>query len=224
MAASPLPHDWKPEVVAGYLTAERLGPYLSCTHGDLQAALLLYEWNTHAAAAVMQTVGLLEVAVRNALDREASVWATSRHGVHTWFDVIPLDTRGRRTLEESRNRATRQGRTPERHGKVIAELPLGFWRYLVANRYHTSLWVPALHRAFPNGHPDLRERRKLVEKSLQDVSRIRNRAAHHEPLLRLDLEHYLDHILDAARWISHDVELWVDDLTTLPDIRRRRPS
>ena len=32
---------------------------------------------------------------------------------------------------------------------MIAELSLGFWRYLVESRYFTALWVPATHAAFP---------------------------------------------------------------------------
>lgn len=59
-----------------------------------------------------------------------------------------LDHRDRQDLQKERHRA-RSRRGEEVHGKVIAELSLGFWRYLVESRYFTALWVPATHAAFP---------------------------------------------------------------------------
>jgi hypothetical protein len=34
---------------------------------------------------------------------------------------------------------------------VVAELSLGFWRYLSVKRHEKHLWVPYLHHAFPAG-------------------------------------------------------------------------
>jgi hypothetical protein len=144
--------------VAALITPQRLTSYLAATSGDLGRALVLYEWDTHASAALMQTTALVEVIVRNALDRELSAWA-ARRGARPWFDTAPLDQRGRQVLTEARDRATSKGRRPEAHGKVVAELSLGFWRILTASKYHANLWVPDLHRAFPNADPDLRQRR-----------------------------------------------------------------
>ncbi len=60
-------------------------------------------------------------------------------------------------------------------GKVVAELSFGFWRYLVASRYLTALWIPGGHLAFPNGPPDLRVRRREVETRLHNLMIVRNR-------------------------------------------------
>lgn len=51
------------------------------------------------------------------------------------------------------DRATRRGREVEVHGTVIAELSFGFWRYLVASRYLTALWIPGARAAIPHGLP-----------------------------------------------------------------------
>ena len=45
-------------------------------------------------------------------------------------------------------RATRNGRL-EMPGRVVAQLTLGFWRYLLASRYGRTLWLPCLRQAFP---------------------------------------------------------------------------
>ncbi len=41
----------------------------------------------------------------------------------------------------------RRGETP---GRVIAELNLGFWRFLLAKRYEETLWTGTLRHAFPH--------------------------------------------------------------------------
>jgi hypothetical protein len=137
---------------------------LSASSGDLGKALSLYKWNTRAAGAVIQTAALAEVLVRNALDRQLAVWAAKRSDNRSWIDLVPVDLQGAHDISEARARATRHGRTPEVHGKVVAELSFGFWRYLTASRYLTSLWIPALAPAFPYGDINITARRLQVEK------------------------------------------------------------
>jgi len=79
-----------------FLTAERLGSYLHWSGGDLEAAFALYEWNMSASAAVMHTTGIVEVVVRNAMDRALQDMAKAR-GWSSWFDRAPLDQRGEPT-------------------------------------------------------------------------------------------------------------------------------
>lgn len=95
------------------------------------------------------------------------------------------------------------------HGKVIAELTLGFWRFLVESRYLTSLWVPAVHRAFYGGPVDLRRRQLEVAGRLKQLTIVRNRAAHHEPVHRRRLDLDLSAAIDLARWASMDGGAWV---------------
>lgn len=64
-------------------------------------------------------------------------------------------------------------------GKVIAELMFGFWRYLSTTAHHHPLWIPYLHNAFTPG-----THRKAVDGPVDHLHRLRNRIAHHEPLLR----------------------------------------
>ncbi|GAA2247903.1 hypothetical protein N1031_17855 [Herbiconiux moechotypicola] len=127
----------------------------------------LYEWNMRAASSILELSSMVEVLVRNALDRELGAWARRRHPGSSWLDVIPLDHQGTADLRKARDRATRRDKRAELRGRVIAELPLGFWRYLVETRYLTALWVPALHAAFPGGAPDLRTRRQDVAFRMQ---------------------------------------------------------
>lgn len=200
------------------VTAERLGSYLRASEGDISDAFALYEWNMRAAASVMELTSMVEVLARNALDRELRAWSQERKAGASWLDAAPLDQQGAADLQKARGRATRGGRRSEVHGRVIAELPLGFWRYLVESRYLTALWIPATHRAFPAGDTDLRSRQKDVAFRMQQLNFVRNRAAHHEPIHSRDLSRDLQLALDLAAWISPAAKNWVDATSSLPSI------
>lgn len=205
------------------VTAERLGSYLRACGGDVADAFALYEWNMRAAASIMELTSMVEVLARNALDRELRDWAHRRRAGASWLDVVPLDQQGSADIQKARDRATRRGRRPEVHGRVIAELPLGFWRYLVESRYLTALWIPATHRAFPAGNPDLRSRQKDVAFRMQQLNFIRNRAAHHEPIHSRDLGKDLRFALDLSAWISPAAANWVNATSSLPSIMSQKP-
>lgn len=214
---------WRPETIRDLLTPERLRSYLANANHDLDRALGLYEWNLAASAAVMQTSAIVEVIIRNALDRQLVDWARARGG-RTWLDTVPLDARGRDDLRKARERATNYGRAVERHGKVVAELNFGFWRYLTAQRYHASLWVPALHAAFPDGDVDIRTRRREVERRLADLMLVRNRAAHHEPIHRRDLTRDLEAAVQLAAWVHPHAGSWLAATLTIPDVMTTKPT
>ena len=210
------------EALARLLSAERLGSYLSWSDGDLPAAFALYEWNMTASAAVMHTTGIVEVVVRNAMDR-ALVEVGDARGWRSWFDSAPLDRRGRADIQKARDRATRFGNQPEVHGKVVAELSLGFWRYLAASRYLTALWTPALYNAFPTGPTDKLHQQRQVDRHLKNLLFVRNRAAHHEPIHRRNLARDLRTSVEIASWVSPDAGEWVADLSTIAAVVSSRP-
>jgi len=205
------------------LTAERLGSYLHWSGGDLEAAFALYEWNMSASAAVMHTTGMVEVVVRNAMDRALQDMAKAR-GWSSWFDRAPLDQRGRADIRKARERATRFGSQPEVHGKVVAELTLGFWRYLAASRYLTALWTPALFRAFPAGPSDKLQQQRQVDRHLKNLLLVRNRAAHHEPIHRRNLVRDLDAAVAVTSWVDPNAGEWVADLSTLGRVVDAKPT
>lgn len=107
---------------------------------------------------------------------------------------------------------------------MVAELTFGFWRYLAASRYLTSLWVPAAAAAFPLGPTDLRRRRVEVEKRLERIHFVRNRAAHHEPIHRRDLGRDLAAAVDLSGWISPDAAAWVTAGSSIRAVIDARPS
>ncbi len=135
----------------------------------------------------MELTSMVELITRNSLDAHLHDWAQRKRAGASWLDTIPVDAQGLEDLRQTRDRATRQGKRKEIHGRVAAELSLGFWRYLAESRYLTSLWVPSTHAAFPFGHTDLRTRQKGVALRMQQLNYVRNRAARREPIHQRDL-------------------------------------
>ncbi|MGL4745261.1 MAG: hypothetical protein ACRCXL_12850 [Dermatophilaceae bacterium] len=206
------------------LSAERLSSYEAAVGGGIDHAIDLYEWNLRAAGAVMVTTGMVEVVVRNSLDLALTSWAAAaRHRGRDWLDVAPVDHEGRADITRARERATRRGRDPEVHGKVIAELSFGFWRFLVASRYLTTLWIPALHNAFPHGDSDNRTRRIEVERLMRDLTTVRNRAAHLGPIYRRDLLRDLSAALRLTGGVDPAAATWVRAMSDLPALAAVRP-
>jgi len=183
----------------------------------------LYEWNTLACAAVIQTVALAEVIARNALDQQLVAWASGQPGNPSWLDVAPLDGRGQADIAEARRRATRGGRNPEIHGKVIAELSFGFWRYLTTSQYFSSLWVPALNSGFPGAQGNAWQRRAQVDQTMDRLGFVRNRAAHHEPIHRRDLMRDFAAAVALCGWVNPDGAAWAQAISTLPGAVNSRP-
>jgi hypothetical protein len=206
------------------ITEDRLSSYVTAAGGDLRRALALYDWNTRASAAVLATSAMVEVIVRNALDVRLQRWADQRRGGGDWLDAAPLDAQGKSDVIKARERATRRGRDPEVHGKVVAELSSGFWRYLVASRYLTALWIPGAHAAFPSGPADLRMRREQVERRLHNLMIVRNRAAHHEPIHRRDLARDFRDAVTVAGWVHPQGAVWLRARSDLPQIAGERHS
>jgi len=213
--------EWD-DAIGRAVTAQRLRSYRLVTRGDEHAALRLYDWNSVAAAAVLVTVAMVEVTVRNAMDAQLMAWA-GRRGDSSWFDTIPLDDRHLGDLERAMRAVERGPGGSDFHGKVVAELGFGFWRCLVAERYLTTLWVPALNKAFPNGYRDVRDRRARVERHLSGLVTVRNRAAHHEPIHRRDLLGDLRAAVELATWVDADAGAWVAARSPLEGVVRRKP-
>jgi hypothetical protein len=125
------------------LSQGRLAPYVAAS-GSLPRAVDLYSWNIAASGAIYETLHVTEVVLRNAMhDALADSHRAAGHA-GSWMD----DPNGLLTHEhvadiaKARSRVNRKAIPTEGH--VVAELNLGFWRFLLARRYQDNLWRTAL--------------------------------------------------------------------------------
>jgi hypothetical protein len=227
--ASPGPGPW----VETWLSPPRFARYLQAAGGDRARALALYEWNAGLGAAMLHDLAHLEVALRNAYDRAGSAaWSGPGHwlvqGGTTLFAPLLRTKRtggGRRRIDVNKKQrelleaAIRAAGGPAAPpGKVVAELMFAFWRYLTSSAHEKTVRVPFLFRAFPPGTA-----RVDVDAKLGRLHELRNRVAHHEPLLGLNVATLHRDLLALATALSAELRTHIDATTAVPSLLTQRP-
>jgi hypothetical protein len=203
-----------------HLTPERLRPYREAAGGVLADALRLYQWNSLASGATYELLGSVEVLLRNALDRPLQDrHERSGHG-GDWWDGPEgkLDPKRRDDARKARQHVRRQ---PVTHGRILAELTFGFWRYLLSSRYEATLWTPALRHGFPHLRPAARDR---IYRPVDHLYTLRNRVAHHEPIHRVDLAACEDDAVFVVGCMDPALADWLRVTSRLRGILAERPG
>ncbi|AEI11180.1 hypothetical protein [Cellulomonas gilvus] len=210
------PHPSR-DAVWELLSEPRLAPYLRAADDDRSTAVALYEWNAKTAAAAFETVGHLEVLLRNALDRALTHhFDEHRRGI-AWF---LLETPGGQEVAAQVDavRARLRARGQESRHQIVAGLSFGFWSGLLGPRYE-DVWRESLHKAFPNGNGQ----RKQVSAAVERVRKFRNRLAHHDSMINVDVPFEIRQVIEVASYISTDAAAWLTDVSRAMDVYRERP-
>jgi hypothetical protein len=157
----------------------------------------------------------LEILLRNAMHERLTAWSLSRYGDDRWYlnhgKVFRDEAFG--AIEVARRHATSLGRA-ETPGRVVAELPLGFWRFLLTSHYERSLWLPCLRGAFPGIAG--RGLRRDVHDAVRELHLLRNRIAHHEPIHNRQLGRLHEVALTAAGWVCPVTREWMAARSRVP--------
>jgi hypothetical protein len=203
------------------LSHARLQPYLEASGGDVARSLALYRWNISVSAAFFEVLTVVEVVVRNAIHEQLSAW-NEESGYHeSWFANLHgyLLEKTVRVVAETEARIARE-RLVRSESTVLAALPFGFWRYLLSNRYRTTLWPFAMRAAFP-GLGD-RDGSTLCT-AVRHLHVLRNRIAHHEPIIRRDLAADYAAAKFVLEAVSPEVAVWALRHARLPELLAQRP-
>ena len=198
------------------ISAERFAPYRAATSGDLERALRRYERNTEISAAFWAVLSDLEIVVRNAMHEQLAGWSAATYGRPDWYAdrgrIFTAQTGA--DLRAARRRARSSSGRAESAGRIVAELPLGFWRYLLSSRYERSLWLPCLRDAFPGIRGQ--GMRRDVHDAMRDLHLLRNRIAHHEPIHNRPLGELHAVALTTAGWICPTTRGWIEVRSRVP--------
>jgi hypothetical protein len=206
-------------VVELHLSPERLQGYLAVCDGNLDRALELYLWNSTVSAAISESLGHLEIGVRNALSRQLTLRHNNLGRSGTWLDdpADELTLRARTDILDARSRVAGKGKSLT-HPQIVSELSFGFWRYLISKR-NLKLW-PDLAGGFPNA-PN--RSLKTVEDPLIRLLDLRNRIAHHQRIWNLHLEARIRDLEDLLGYIDADFRDWVLLHSRVPSQLAARP-
>ncbi|MDZ4836731.1 MAG: Abi family protein [Candidatus Melainabacteria bacterium] len=195
------------------LSPARLDRYRSLADGDDQKALVLYCWNMSLGQCLYWPLHAFEITLRNALGDAIR----AQHG-DVWFDNIQSfstyqGTKPNNELEhiEKAKDKLDEDNHDHTHDNIVAASTLGFWHGLFKQEYEKKLYTPLFADLL-----DVTDREEAYRK-IQQVKRLRNNIAHHEPIIvssrhKDPRELYKDYkvILKITRWICEDTASWVE--------------
>lgn len=182
------------------LSSDRLQPYQKSVGGDNERAIRLYEQNTLLAESLYGILQGLEIALRNSIHVQLS----AGFGRPDWWNVVQLKPEQAMMLRSAEESLQRAGK-PLEASRIVAELSFGFWTGLTGPRY-SDLWRDHLVKIFPRRPVQRNE----VQIRLNSIRKLRNRIAHHEPILFSGkLLRYINQIFDTLSWISPVTARWV---------------
>jgi hypothetical protein len=190
-------------------------------------AILLHEWNATLSFCLLASVQILEVSLRNHMNealsayfRSSTWWGVETNG--TWRASSRVRGQQAEDIDSAIRVAARRtkGITP---GGVISELSFGFWLAIIGPAYdnpadkNLALWRNCLHSVF-RGASGID--RKQVYERLERIIKLRNRCAHHEPVVQLPLAVEYEEIVRFARLFCHSTADWIERTSLVPHLLR----
>lgn len=204
------------------LSRPRFTKYSNLALGNEQKAIRLYRWNCLLCQGIYWPLQSFEIATRNAVSRVLyEKYGPEWHYSDKMSRVLSPEDAGR--LTEAVRRQGKERRTRRPHvDAVVASLSMGFWVSMLTGRYDVPFgWPQRLKTAFP--FLPTSHNRQMVHQRLDDLRDLRNRVAHHEPILHLDLSAKYAELLEIIGWISADMKWWVSHTCTFQHVLAERP-
>lgn len=189
------------------LSLERFSRYLAWAGGDRHQALALYTLNCQLSESLYIPLHALEIALRNRIHTVASAAVGSQAN---WYD-LPMFQRNSRQVEQldKAKADLAANHKPLEPGRVVAALTFGYWTAFFGKDYE-QLWRQTL-KAIAR-RPDGRQlSRKDFATPLAKLRPLRNRMAHHEPILDWNLPQHYATIVEMTGWLSPAAAHWLQE-------------
>lgn len=173
------------------LSRERIRNYNQASYGNVKIALELYELNIQLSKHLYEYIGRFELYLRNQINIKLKDCIHERWYDQQWITQANLDSKIRDVKIQIRRSRTS---IYINNGDVIAKLTMGFWKQLF-NAIPFSILERDYHFNITTVFSTERDR-LLIYKELGVVTGIRNRIAHHEPIMLKNRRISLDYIED----------------------------
>ena len=192
------------------LSTQRIMQYQRWTNQRTIDALALYALNIAISRAFYSSLNTLETVTRNSInDRMTTVLGEK------WFmrtDILK-DEIQKKMVEQAFSRINVDIKSNEiTNFQIVSNLSFGFWTSLFGPK-SSHLWGPILHKVFDCETP---LQRKNVAKPLNDLRNLRNRIAHYEAIIQLDLELLYQECRKLVGMISNEALVWTDSFCDFP--------
>lgn len=186
----------------------RMEPYEIAVDDDPDLTIALYDWNIQIGSAFFEDIGVVEVLLRNALDRTLREKYQSQSGSEPWYHqdgVVMLPQQP--IVDGAINHLDDGGGGEPDQDSVIAELSFGFWTSLLGPGYQ-RLW-PTFTAAFPYLRPGVTIKRADMYDHVSDLHKLRNGIAHHDPIFDWNFEASIANLKLVAEPICPKTQVWM---------------
>ncbi len=195
------------------LSNARLSTFERATN-NLDEAIKLYQWNMQISSAFLECLSVCEVVIRNAVSNAIQ----SIHGENWAYNQRFL-----RTIQGKRRNDLIQVRQ-DSIDSTIPELPFVFWQSMFTARFDNEIWQNQLAIIMPHAnHENLRSLRREIYTDLDNIRKLRNRIAHHEPIFNRNLQSDYYQILKIIGYQNQDVAEWLESWQTVTTRLNSKP-
>ena len=198
------------------LSADRLAVYGQDNPG-YRVIAGRYLWNIAVCEAMYAPIHLLEVGLRNGVDH---AMRSVVGGGADWYDRVALTPWGRERVFSAKSTISRSGKsvTP---GRVIAELPFGFWTAMFESHFESrdARFLPSGIKATFPLMPKSLHKRKRIKADLDKVRLLRNRIFHHERIIHWqDLAQQHELVRKFIGWLDRDLSRLAEIIDDFPQV------
>jgi hypothetical protein len=204
------------------ISTPRISRYILSAKGDELKAIDLYRWNAELSQALYIYLQAWEICFRNKVNNFL-IW---RYRANWPYDQTRL-VRQLSWTDKSRLHKTTERQQQERKcnpaplSAIVADLSLGFWVSQLSAHYDSHhVWKHNIKRIFPN--ENALERRSAWTIS-DELLRLRNRIAHHEPIFHLNLEQHHRDIQRMTAAMCEATHQFAEASCTFQTVFKARP-
>lgn len=196
------------------LSTPRMSRYLKGHQGNQDHAAQAYVHNMRIAESLVSIFHVLEVALRNAIQREM----VREYQRDDWFEEFDGSTNSDLVssyakVAEARTSLKKRGVTASADD-ITAELNFGFWTSLFNRKAFLDVSKP-LMRVFHYA-PKNSKKADVIRSRLNNARDLRNRCFHHEPLLWQPIFDLHRDITEIVQWIDPGLCAWLKAHDRLP--------
>lgn len=195
------------------ISEERLAVY-KADGADEETAIARYIYNIELCKAFYPLINIFEVTLRNSMDNALVDFFNNAE----WNNVIPLLSTELSMISDANLKIKRNGKKYS-HGRLVAELTLGFWVALMGRKYNNQSFQYAIIKKCLHKCPANQKNSSAVQKNLAEIRYLRNRIAHHERIAHWkDLEQKHDLLMNFIFWLNPDMHTIASKEDTFGDV------
>ncbi len=205
------------------LSLQRMSTFDKAASGSSSDSLALYNWNAQLASALLYPFHIFEVSIRNAVsDAIGSTHTTNWHKATSFERSLKKSKYGYCPKDDL-------AKVSQKHAqlsKAIPEFKFVFWEKMLTARYQKQIWDNHIYTVFQNhttlglSKYDLRDHLRL---RIESVREVRNRVAHHEPILRFDIPLLLANMEEVIKLRCTDTSNWMMANQRVLEIYNEKP-